>query len=154
MRNERRAFDKANRPLRVLLREIDRAVDRYLQDGHLYAAGNNYLRTPPNLVELLDDLEACHPLGWRARMRGRAVLERITDRGGNPLHSSWLEDRIMSAFQLKDQHRGEKGAFKRDLSRIGRALAEPFIAAGEGIAVAIAVLKEMGKSLRDRAGRG
>ena len=73
MAGGKRKYQSRKKPLRELLKEIDRAADAYVRNGYRDVVGRSYLRTPPSLAELA----RYHPLSPVATRRGKRVLRKL-----------------------------------------------------------------------------
>lgn len=144
MANSKRQFQSYKKPLRVLLKEIDQAADAYVRNGYREVIGENFLKTPTRLDELLDELEQYHPLNLFVLLHGKKALRKIRHEGESSHQSDWLAGAVIKAFQIHGpRHRTR--ALGRDIVRIAKSIVEPFEGLAEGIASLRVIIREMRK---------
>lgn len=124
------------KPLQTLLMEIDRAVEEHKQ--RIYKDSNI------RLDWLLYELEDYHPLNWWTRRHGQRFVNELFGEEDHATmrHRGGLEVHMRSAFQLPES-RHAAGAVGRDLSRILKSFAEPFLFIGEQLGILYAIIREM-----------
>lgn len=144
MAYRKRSNQTHKKPLRVLLKEIDAAADAYARNGYRNVIGENYLKTPPSLEELLEELESYHPLNLIVSWHGKKVLEKIHNEDDKTYASEMLEDEVRRAFEMRGRVI-EKGTVKRDLIQIGRSAIEPFMLLPAAVSALRVIIKEMKK---------
>lgn len=144
MANSKRQFQSYKKPLRVLLREIDLAADAYVRNGYREVVGENFLKTPTRLDDLLDELERHHPLSLFVSLHGKKVLRKIRHEGESSHRSDWLEFKVKMAFQLRG-HSNRKGSLRRDIVQIAKSFVEPFEGLATGIDALRVIIREMRK---------
>ena len=144
MPGNRRTYQAYWKPLRNLLKRIDLAVDDYVSRDHDKRTYKEILRTPDCLESLLHSLERYHPLNWIVRRHGKRVYDRVYLDYPNPQKDWSMEESVKVAFQLRDDIK-DRGALKRDFSRIIKSISEPLERLFDRIVALCVMIREMGK---------
>lgn len=145
MDNNKRRNKPEKHSLRSLLREIDAEADDYIR--RINDPADRYLANTLALDSLLDELKRRHPLSMATRRRGQKLYDRVKDacvKRGCWIEDGWLENDIRRAFELRSD-RSLIGSTRRDLMRIVKSFAYPFIAIEEKIEVVYAFFGELKK---------
>ena len=142
MAGGKRKYQSRKRPVRELLKEIDRAADAYVRNGYRDVVGRSYLRTPPSLAELLAELARYHPLSPVATRRGKRVLRKLQSGNDGGYDARRLEEKVRTAFQIRGRVAG-RGALGRDVVRIAQSAAEPFEMLAAAICQPIVIIREI-----------
>lgn len=126
---------RPQKPLHLLLREIDQAVEEYKRRSYMDFSF-------VHLEHLLDELEEHHPLKVWTRRHGQRLVDELFGEKNCGFEYNIIESRMRSAFQLP--YSGSIiGAVGRDIRRIIESFAEPFIFIGEKIGILYAIIREI-----------
>ena len=128
---------RPQKPLRILLEEIDGAVEDHKR--RLYKDSNIHL------TQLLRELRAYHPLSLWTRRHGQRLVDELSDEEKSIFEFSShcvIEKSMREAFQLPDSG-SIIGAVPRDLRRIASSFAEPFYIIGEKLGTLYAIIREI-----------
>ena len=143
MKNNNRAYKPEQQSLRALLRDIDAEADDYI--GKINNPSGRYFATTLTLNNLLDELKKRHPLSMATRRHGQKLYDRVKNacvKRNNWIEDGWLDNDIRRAFDLPYGH-SIIGSTRRDLLRIAKSFASPFIALEEKFEVLFAFFREL-----------
>ena len=125
---------RPQKPLHLLLREIDHAVEEYKR--------RSYKDSFVHLEQLLDELEKYHPLKIWTRRHGQKLVDELFGERTYDFNYNTIERKMRSAFQLS-YYGSCVGAVSRDIRRIIESFAEPFFFIGEKIGILYAMIREI-----------
>lgn len=143
MKSSKRSYSPRQQSLRALLRDIDAEADDYIR--RINNPSGRYFATTHTLDGLLDELKKRHPLSMATRRHGQKLYDRVKDacmKRNNWREDGWLANDIRSAFDLPHGH-SLIGSTRRDLMRIAKSFAYPFVAIEEKIEVLYAFFGEL-----------